>query len=193
MKALNTLPEGYKEIFAVNLQKDKKVNILVNVLCLLIFLAFAVPMHFHISVMTFFDMSDGFSAYIIRALIMFALMLVYIVLHELTHGVAMKLFGTKKVKYGFKGAFAYTGSEDYYGKKSYIIIALAPIVVWGIIIAVINAIMPVKWFWTVYVIQLLNLSGAAGDLYVTVKFLKFPKDILVKDSGVGMTVYSKEE
>ena len=28
-------------------------------------------------------------------------------------------------------------------------------------------------------------------MYVTAKFSKMPKDILVQDSGVGMTVYSK--
>ncbi len=192
MTAINKLPEGYREIFAVNLQKDKKVYAIVNGLSLLIALVFAVPMHFHVSILTVFDMSKGLTAYILRFLALFVLMLVYIILHELTHGVVMKIYGTKKVKYGFKGVFAYAGSEDYYDKKSYIIIALAPVVIWGIIIAFINAFVPIEWFWVVYYIQLLNLSGAAGDIYVTVKFSKFPKDILVADSGIGMTVYSKE-
>ena len=104
----------------------------------------------------------------------------------------MKIFGTKKVKYGFTGMYAYAGSDDYYDKKSYIIIALAPIVVWGIVLAIINVLVPYEWFWVVYLIQLINLSGAAGDLFVTVRFSKMPKDILVRDYGVGMTVYSAE-
>ena len=72
------------------------------------------------------------------------------------------------------------------------VIALAPVVFWGIVIAVINVLVPEGWFWVVYMIQVTNLSGAAGDLYVTVKFSRFPKDILIKDHGVGMTVFSKE-
>lgn len=76
-------------------------------------------------------------------------------------------------------------------KKAYIFIALAPVVLWGIVLAVINAFVPEAWFWVVYLLQVINLSGAAGDLFVTVKFSRFPKDILVRDYGVGMTVYSE--
>lgn len=112
------------------------------------------------------------------------------VLHEVVHGIVMKLCGTKKIKYGFNGLYAYAGSDDYYDKKSYIIIALAPIVLFGIILGIINALVPKEWFWVVYFIQLENISGAAGDLYVTFKFLKLPNDILVKDSGLGMSVFS---
>ena len=45
----------------------------------------------------------------------------------------------------------------------------------------------------VYLIELENLSGAAGDLFVTVKFSRFSKNILVKDNGVSMTVYDRAE
>ena len=46
-------------------------------------------------------------------------------------------------------------------------------------------------FWCVYIVQITNISGAAGDMYVTGKFLRLPRDILVHDSGVSMTVYAK--
>ncbi len=105
----------------------------------------------------------------------------------------MKICGTKKVKYGFTGMYAFAGSEDFYNKKAYIFIALAPVVFWGIVLAVINPFVPIEWFWVVYMIQIFNLSGAAGDLFVTIKFLRLPKDILVQDYGVGMTVYSMQD
>jgi hypothetical protein len=105
----------------------------------------------------------------------------------------MKLCGTKKVKYGFTGLYAFAGSDDYYYKKPYIAIALAPIVVWGVILGIVNALVPVEWFWVVYFIQLINLSGAAGDLYVTCRFAGLPKDILIRDYGVSMTVYARGE
>jgi len=105
----------------------------------------------------------------------------------------MKICGTKKIKYGFTGMYAYAGSDDYYGKKAYIFIALAPVVLWGIVIAIINCFVPLDWFWGIYFLQIFNISGAAGDFFVTIKFLRFPKDILVKDKGVSMTVYSKNE
>ena len=63
---------------------------------------------------------------------------------------------------------------------------------WGVVLTVLLIIVPRNWFWTVYFIQMMNISGAAGDLFVTFKFMKMPKDILVMDTGVGMTVYSKQ-
>lgn len=192
MRAKNILPEGYKEIFSVNMQTDKKTMLIVNGLALVITAAIAIPMHFHISIATLFDMENGFGMYILRFAVMIISMVLYIVLHELVHGITMKLFGTKKVKYGFTGMYAFAGSDDYYDKTSYIVIAMAPIVVWGVVIAIINVLVPNEWFWVVYIIQIANISGAAGDLYVTAKFLKMPKDILVHDNGVSMTVYSEK-
>jgi len=192
MRAFECLPDGYREYFSVDLQKDKKKAILVNVIAVLITLVMAVPMHFYISIGTLFDMEKGLLAYTLRFAVMMLALVGYIILHELVHGITMKMCGTKKVKYGFTGMYAFAGSDDYYDKKSYIAIALAPVVVWGIVIAVINAVVPAEWFWVAYIIQITNISGAAGDFYVTAKFIGFPKDILVKDHGVGMAVYSKE-
>lgn len=193
MRAINTLPDKYKEIYSIDLQKDKKLSLLVNLLAVLIGVLLAVPMHFYVSIYSLFDISDGLGAYMIRFVVLIVSMVAYIVLHELVHGIAMKICGTEKIKYGFTGLYAYAGSDDYYGKKSYIFIALAPVVLWGVVVAIINPFVPVEWFWVVYLIQIMNLSGAAGDLFVTIKFARFPKDILIKDHGVGMTVYSENE
>lgn len=190
MTSVGTLPEGYKEIYSVDLQKNKKMALFVNVLAVIIAVILAVPMQFLVPISTLFDMEDGLLLYAIRFVALIVLMIVYMVLHELVHGAAMKLCGTKKVKYGFTGMYAFAGSDDYYDKKSYTFIALAPVVLWGIVIALINPFVPVEWFWVVYILQIINLSGAAGDLFVTVKFSRFPKDILIKDHGVGMTVFS---
>ena len=191
MKALTQLPDGYTEIYAIDLQKDKRMALLVNGIALLLAALLMVPMHFAVPISTLFDMGEGLGPYTVRFVVLLVLMVAYLVLHELVHGVAMKLCGTKKVKYGFTGLYAFAGSEDYYDKKSYLFIALAPVVLWGVVLAAVNPFVSTEWFWVVYLIQVSNLSGAAGDLFVTVRFSRLPKDILVKDSGVGMTVYSR--
>ena len=192
MKAAECLPENYKEIYSIDLQKDKKMSLLVNLLALVIAVILVVPMHFIVPISTLFSMESGMQNYMLRFAAILVLMVLYMILHELVHGVAMKLCGTKKVKYGFTGMYAFAGSADYYGKKSYIFIALAPVVLWGVVLAIINPFVPTEWFWVVYLIQIINLSGAAGDLFVTVKFSRLPKDILVQDYGVGMKVFSME-
>lgn len=189
MKAIGVLPEDYGEIYSLNLQKDKRTAIIVNLLALAIAAVMAVSMNFFVPVTSFFDMSGGIVRYFLRLAALIVLMALYMVLHELVHGIAMKLCGTKRVKYGFTGLYAFAGSEDYYDKKSYIFIALAPIVLWGTVLAAVNFFVPTEWFWIVYMIQLINISGAAGDLFAAVKFSRMPKNILIQDSGVSMRVF----
>ena len=192
MKAFENLPDGYHEIYAVDLQKNKKVALLVNILAILIAALLVVPMCFVVPISSLFSMETGMKNYIFRFGILLVLIIVYMVLHELVHGIAMKICGTKKVKYGFTGMYAFAGSQDFYNKKAYIYIALAPVVLWGSVLAVITPLVSAEWFWVVYMIQIINVSGAAGDLFVTVKFLRLPRDILIRDYGVGMKVFSKE-
>lgn len=189
MKAIGVLPEDYGEIYSLNLQKDKRTAIIINLLALAIAAVMAVSMNFFVPVTSVFDMSGGIVRYFLRLAALIVLMVLYMVLHELVHGIAMKLCGTKRVKYGFTGLYAFAGSEDYYDKKSYIFIALAPIVLWGTVLAAVNFFVPTEWFWIVYMIQLINISGAAGDLFAAVKFSRMPKDILIQDSGVSMRVF----
>lgn len=159
--------------------------------------------HFIVPVTTIFNayiaflyaVFDGFgntnTLFLVKILTVIVGLVVYMVLHELVHGICMKHFGAKKVKYGFTGLYAYAGCDCYFSKTPYIITALAPIVVWGIVLLMINLLVDSSWFWVIYIIQVGNISGAAGDLYVTYKFSKMPKDILVHDSGIAMEVYSK--
>lgn len=193
MKTTYELPQGYSEILNVNLQKNKKLAFLVNALALLISVAMAVPMHFYIPITTLFDMSGGAAEYFTRFGVFLAALIAYLFVHELVHGAAMKLYGCRKVRYGFTGLYAYAGCDDYFGKKSYIVIALAPIVLLGAVLAAVNIFVPRAWFWVVYFLQICNISGGAGDLYVTCRFAKMPRDILIKDVGVEMTVYSRTE
>lgn len=192
MKAFTTLPEDYREIYSVNLQKDKKPAIIINTLAVLIMVLMAAAMNSFVSIKTLFSMENGFAAYIVRFVVLLLLIVLYMVLHEAVHGITMKACGTKKVRFGFTGMYAFAGSDDYYDKSAYITIALAPVVLFAVIFAVINPLVPREWFWVVYELQIANISGAAGDMFVTAKFAGMPKDILVRDSGIGMTVYSKQ-
>lgn len=191
MGAIEKLPSDYREIYSVNLQKDKKTAIIINGLALIIGATMIILMNFFIPVSYLFNMEKGLVNYLLKFLVLMVSIVAYMCLHELVHGITMKLLGTKKVKYGFTGLYAFAGSDNYYDKKSYITIAVAPIVVFLFVFAAINLMVPQEWFWVVYLLQVTNISGAAGDLFVTAKFARMPKDILVKDSGVGMTVYTK--
>ncbi len=192
------LPAGYAFGFHIDLQKDKRLFALVNggaavIAAAMLGLGMAVhPLRTLFSSMGQALEEGQLIAYFAPILVIGLGSLLYIILHELTHGIFMLAFSGVKPNFGFTGAYAYAGSEVYFCKAHYLVIALAPVVLLGIVLAVLTAVLPEYWFWPIYFIQIVNLSGAAGDLYVTCRFLRLPKDILVQDTGIAMTVFLKK-
>ena len=184
------LPAGYKKIRDIDLKNNKREALIVNIATVIIAAVLAVAGYIAVPVAALFDLSN-MPAYYARFLVMIAGLFAYIILHEAVHGVVMYHYCKVKPHFGFTGLYAYAGSTAYYNRRSYIVIALAPVVVWGVVLALITPFVAAPWFWVVYIIQISNLSGAAGDLYVTSLMMKMPDDILVCDAGVSMAVYSR--
>ena len=188
--AIFELPEGYSEIKRVDLQKDIKLAVIINaaavvIMILLFFIGtFFVPFSFEIS-------SDNLVLFLLKMLGTVLSMFLYLVAHELVHGIFIKKYSGKRAKYGFTGLYAYAGSDAYFDKRQYIVIALAPVVVFGIAFLVLNIFLPASWFWYIYLLQMINLSGAAGDIYITFLMSRLPEDVLTTDEGVAMIIYSK--
>ena len=153
MKAYHSLPDGYREIFVMNLQEDKKTAAKINIGGMVAMILAIAAGHFIVPIKEFFNM-ESLSTYFIRLGVLLAAYLVYMVLHELTHAAVMKAAGGGKVVFGFTGMYAFAGShEDYFDKSSYRCIALAPLVVWGIIFGILSVIVPVSWFWVIWFLQ----------------------------------------
>lgn len=184
------LPDGYTECRRVNLQADKKLAVLVNGAAF----AIAVVLFFIGNRMVAFDL---FRAYerpvnaLIGTLGLLVGAVVYIFAHELTHGVFIKRYSGKKAKYGFTGLYAYAGSDAFFNKWQYLIIALAPVVLFGLLFLALNLLLPSNCFWSIYFLQIFNLSGAAGDFYITGLMCKLPADVLANDEGFTMVIYAR--
>ncbi len=193
MKTTQSLPENYAELLTIDLQKNKKLAILVNLLAIILAALMVVPMCFFIPFTVLFDLSDGLLPYMLRFLTLLVSMIAYIILHEAVHGITMRAFGATHTRFGFTGIYAFAGSEkDYFGKWQYIIVALAPVLLFGVLLALLQLLLPLSpaWLWIIYLIQVINVSGAAGDLFVSMRFLSLPRTVLVRDTGVSMTVYA---
>ncbi len=196
MKTTQVLPENYTEILTVDLQNNKKLFLTVNILSFFIVAAMITVMCLFVPFTTLFDISDGLLAYFARFGVLLLGMIAYIILHEAVHGVTMRLFGATHTRFGFTGIYAFAGSEkDYFGKWQYLAVALAPVVLFGLLFGLLMALLPLSraWLWIVYILQVINISGAAGDFYVTFRFFSLPKTILVRDTGTAMTVYAEKE
>lgn len=189
MKSYAALPQGYchTPAAAIDLVHNKKqfwiVNGLSVVLCVIMLI---LPFLWGRSLRDF--VGEGPLPALLLRLVVVAGLLAYIALHELTHGAVMKACGAS-VRYGYKVVYAYAGSYAYFTRSAYFVIALAPVVLWGIVFAVLTACLPEHWFWVGWLWQLMNVSGAAGDFYCSIRILRAPRDTLVQDTGTAMTFY----
>lgn len=192
-KSRACLPEGYTAVRQIDLQKNKKEMLLVNGLAAAIAVVLAIIGALIVPILSIFEGINALG-YLLRLLVFVIGMFGYVVLHEAVHGIFMKGFCPEvKPTFGLSLMYAYAGSEAFYNRRDYIIIALAPVVIWGVVLAIITPLVPQSWFWVVYFIQIMNLSGAAGDFYVTKIMLSMPSSILVQDSGTAMVIYGKAE
>ena len=192
MKACQSLPEGYGPAFEIDLMKDRKALRTVAVASLAVALAMLIVMFVFIPSGTDSG-QDTFRAMFGRLLVLVAGYLAYVILHELTHAAVMRLAGGREVRFGFNVQYAYAGSEkDYFDKTAYLLIALTPLVLWGAVFMALQCLVPPAWARTVWLFQIGNVSGAAGDVYVVWRLRHMPRTVLVRDTGLKMTVYSEQ-
>ncbi len=184
------IPDNFDTVFSVNLQKNRKPQKAVNLIALIIAVVMIVPMVFFFPLSVFLDANE-------QIIIMVAVFCVgeigYLVCHELIHVIFMRAYGSKTARLSFNGILVYTKCYEYFYKKQYFIITLAPIVILGLILLVVNVLIPASWFWVVYVIQISNIAGASGDFYVIFKLRKLSQETLVLDSGLDIRAFSKKE
>jgi len=185
------LPKGYRLVREVDLMKDKKLALWINLAALLVCVPLvAVRLLLHPAAVA----SVSLPGLLVKAGITLAGIVGYIILHELTHGLFIRLYCGEKAEYGFNGLYAYAGKKNAcFDKRSYCVIALSPVVLWGVVLLVLNLLLPAAWFWPVYLIQILNLSGAVGDAYVFFVLSKMPGDVLINDDGVSMRFYTQNQ
>lgn len=183
--AESTLPEGYALYRTIDLAKNKRENTVVSVISLVL-LAVVFALGFLIRKDTG-AAGEEYLPVMVAALVAF---FAYIVLHEAVHGVFMWYFSKQKPNFGFGLQYAYAGSKAYFRKMPYMIVALAPMVVWGVVFLVAALLIPGIWFWLFWFLLAGNFSGAAGDLYVFCAVSRMQPDILVQDDGMAMRVYA---
>ncbi len=193
MNILQKLPEHYREFEKLDLENDNKNALFIHGTSIVIAVLMAVIMHLIYPITSLFEKDHGAFGLILRIVVMLALFAAHVVLHELTHGVAMKLLGAKKVSFGYSGMYAYAGCTEFFTKRAYIIMALTPVVFWGIVLTLICYLVPDSWFWIFYLMQIANIAGAAGDFFVIFRFWKLPESSLIHDMGTSMTIYTPHE
>lgn len=105
-----------------------------------------------------------------------------IAIHEAIHGITFIIFGGK-VKYGFKGMYAYTMeiSAKSIQRVKFLIVLLSPVTV----ISMLSLIFPL---WLGGMIYFLNLLGSSGDIYMALLLITLKSESRIIDRKYGFDV-----
>ena len=197
MKSKNyetTLPEGYKEAMHIN-AKDLKVGIIMNLIALIPIVIFMVAA----VLLMLLPSYEADTEFDYGGIIIFGILyIVYIVLHELTHGAAYKILTRQKLTFGLTLTVAFCGVPHIYTYRKAALIAIcAPFAIFNVVFGALTAVMYFSNTW-LYIISALLFSvhfgGCIGDLWLMLLLnTKFKdNDTLMRDTGPEQFIYVKE-
>ncbi len=188
-----TLPEGYREALVID-ANDKKRGVAlqiasmvtVAVLINLFFFIYALP--------RLGEIAAGFT--ILKCICFVIAYPLYIVLHELTHGLVYKLLTGKKLTFGFKPPSAYCGVPDVYTYRiTSLLSSAAPFTVFSALFISLFFLVGDPFSKTmIFILFALHISGCAGDLSgVGLYLFRFRSPMtLRKDFGPKQAYYIKD-
>lgn len=182
------LPDNYKEVYVVDAERILYL-ILFNLACFVIGMSL-ILIFTYITKVKFWEINTVY-------LFIFSLSIVlYIVMHELVHGLFYKIFTKKKLSFGFSLTYAYCGVPNLYVYRKYALITvLAPFVVFNIIpIFLLFVIEDISIRYLVLVFISIHISGCVGDLFCAFLLLFKFKDplVLINDTGLKQIFYSNK-
>ncbi len=192
----NSVPEDYVLVKHVDAKNDKKqtaIYTLLSFVPVIIILPILCVIANFCSDYNIFDISSGDAG--IALLIVGGVLIVYIVLHELTHGITYKLFTGAKLTFGLTLTVAFCGVPDIYVRKKASIAAL--VMPFSVFSVVFLALTIGLWFVSpLYgivagVIFAVHFGGCVGDLHWTMMYLtKFRRcNTLMRDTGPEQWLY----
>lgn len=185
-----SLPNDYQEVLYWKLTDNRRRVIAMNILAVPLCVIFGV-LFFSLAIRLGKMPSEGEYG-LSNVGLTFAGILLTLVLHELTHGGMMRLFGARP-RYGFlwKGLMLYATSPGFaYRRNNYIIIALAPFIVISILVILgMWGLQGTMWVALLAICGIVNASGAIGDLWITMIVLRYARTAFVMDERDGIRVF----
>lgn len=177
-----------KLLKSYDLLNDKKLIKWLNIWSIVFTVFFFIL--FTVITMIFKGNANEIKSPLIELLLMFGLLVVLIVIHELIHGLFFKVFKPEaKVKFGYKNGMAYaTSPNSKYSRPKFAIISLAPFILITSVLftCYMLNVLPKTMF---IFIAALHAGACVGDFYWVWLIAKSPKGCLIEDTDKGIDFY----
>ena len=201
MHALQSLPVTYRLAGTLDLSKDRRALLIMNVAGFALMIGFG--WLFLQALMWIRPVEAGtgliFEIYgfasglelLVGGLLVTVLV---IILHEAAHGLFFWIFTHSRPVFAYRIYYAYASAPGWYlPRNQYLITSLAPIVLLTGLGLLLLAILPPAWFLAVLAFMTFNASGAIGDLVVAIWLMKQPVCCLAQDYGDSIALYLPAE
>ncbi|MBQ7760485.1 MAG: DUF3267 domain-containing protein [Clostridia bacterium] len=193
------LPENYEQVYHID-AKDFKIGLILNLGALIIMGISGVLVAITTILSVTFNQTsiDEFAKdWYLFIVIFIPGIIVYMILHELVHGIAYKSLTKEKLSFGISWSCAYCGVPNIYVyRKASMISLIMPCLVFSILFITLGAI----FFFVNPILHVaigalfsMHIGGCVGDLYMFFLYIfKFKdKETLMKDTGPEQFIYQK--
>ena len=185
MANVNDIPRGYAMTGKLNLRADpreyRRWNLFSAVLGLGLIAAGWV-WHSFAPLKALFE--AGFSVYFLRIAALAAGLFLYAQGYQLTRALALRLLGGQGPCWRRQGLLQIPGSYAYFSRGRFALAALSPLLLWTAALLGACFLVPVDWFWIVYLILIYDLGGNLAVFHAVYHVLRAPKTALVRTTGV---------
>ncbi len=200
MKPTTTLPEDYRLSGTLDLSKNQKAVLLLNLVGLGLFIVFgwlllraAIALRPDMAGALFSLSVNNALQFVVWLAVLLASTAVMVLLHEGVHGLFFWLTTGARPKFGFRGAYAYACAPDWYLPRGpYLWISLSPLVVLTLLGLALVRVLPLGALPPLLLLMVLNASGAVGDLAVFFWLLGKPAKCLANDRGDAVSLYTPD-
>ncbi len=190
------LPEGYELVYHISATERRtaiKFNLVALVIMIGTFLLGLIPLLIKGGI----EYALGQTETVITLLIFFAAMILYVIAHELVHGIAYKAMTGQRLTFGLTLSCAFCGVPSIYTYRRVALIALlAPFTVFTVLFLGLSiglfAVHPLYYLCALWLLAM-HVGGCVGDLYMSwLCFTRFrSRDILIRDTGPEQFIYSR--
>ena len=104
----------------------------------------------------------------------------------------MKFFSKEKLHISIKFPTISVGSNGKFSKSQFMIVALAPVIIWGVILILLMLFSPKEYTFFLTILLILNFAGSGGDYLQVFEMRKYSNDTFFQDSSNETTVYKKK-
>ncbi len=197
LRSTQTLPRSYAPIWALDLTRNPKTALVLNLISLPLFVLFACVFGF---VSSFSKPEISIDLHVVLLplrndlflLFLLAAIVSIMILHEAVHGFFFWVYTHAKPRFGLRILFAYAGAPGWYiPRNEYSIIGLAPLLLISVAGLILIPFVPLPTARFILLLITVNAAGAVGDLYIVGKTLRQPRTVLIQDTGAGFTMFGE--